>query len=265
MTQPPQPAFSAAELPGLCDTVAALDPDLRRVVDEHGYPEFWARPNTFESLVWFILEQQVSLASARAALDKLRARVGAVTPASVLALTEDELRAASFSRQKAGYVRGLARTLEDGDLDLAALATLTDREVRDHLIRLKGIGHWTVDVYLILVLHRPDLFPAGDLAAVNELRELKRLPRTAPVGELVTLTRPWAPYRTIATMLLWHRYLALPAARGVRSRSGRGGGQVPAGAGTNWKRYPSAASSRWNSAIAVSSRCAGQRNDGEQP
>jgi DNA-3-methyladenine glycosylase II len=204
----PEPTFSAAELPGLCDTVASRDPDLRRIVDEYGYPEFWSRPNTFESLVWFILEQQVSLASAKAALGKLRDRVGAVTPASVLALTDDDLRAASFSRQKTAYVRGLAYEMENGDLDLTSLETLTDGAVRERLVRLKGVGNWTVDVYLIIVLHRLDLFPPGDLAAVNGLKELKGLPRATPLEEVVTATQPWAPYRTIATMLVWHHYLS---------------------------------------------------------
>ena len=213
MTKLPEPAFSAAELPGLCDTVASLDPDLRRSVDEYGYPEFWNRPNTFESLVWFILEQQVSLAAARAALDKLRDRVGVVTPANVLALTDDELRAVYFSRQKTAYVRGLARQMENGDLDLASLETLADSAIRERLITLKGVGNWTVDVYLIIVLHRLDLFPAGDLAAVNGLKELKGLPRTAPRREVVTAAQVWAPYRTIGTMLVWHRYLSRRAPR----------------------------------------------------
>jgi DNA-3-methyladenine glycosylase II len=213
VTNLPEPAFSAAELPALCDTVASLDPDLQRIVDEYGYPEFWNRPNTFESFVWFILEQQVSLASARAALGKLRDRVGAVTPANVLALTDDELRAAYFSRQKTAYVRGLAHQMDNGDLDLAALETLTDRAIRERLTTLKGIGNWTVDVYLIIVLHRLDLFPAGDLAAVNGLRELKGLPRPTPIAELVKATQLWAPYRTIGTMLVWHFYLSRRAPR----------------------------------------------------
>jgi DNA-3-methyladenine glycosylase II len=208
VTDPPEPTFSAAELPGLCDTVASLDPDLQRIVDEYGYPEFWNRPNTFESLVWFILEQQVSLASAKAALGKLRDRVGVITPANVLALTDDDLRAVYFSRQKTTYVRGLAHQMENGDLDLASLGNLTDSAIRERLIRLKGVGNWTVDVYLIIVLHRMDLFPTGDLAAVNGLKELKGLPRTAPIEELVTATRRWAPYRTMGTMLVWHRYLS---------------------------------------------------------
>ncbi len=182
-------------------------------MDEYGYPEFWTRPNTFESLVWFILEQQVSLASAKAALEKLRDLVGDITPASVLALTDDELRAVYFSRQKTGYVRGLAHQLEAGDLDLDALETLTDSAIREQLIQLKGVGNWTVDVYLIIVLHRLNLFPTGDLAAVNGLRDLKGLPRTTPKEDLVTVTQAWAPYRTIGTMLVWHHYLARRAPR----------------------------------------------------
>jgi DNA-3-methyladenine glycosylase II len=213
VTKLPEPTFSATELPGLCDMVASLDPDLQRIVDEYGYPEFWNRPNTFESFVWFILEQQVSLASAKAALEKLRDRVGAITPANVLALTDDELRAVYFSRQKITYVRGLAHKMENGDLDLASLEALTDRAIRERLIRLKGVGNWTVDVYLIIVLHRLDLFPTGDLAAVNGFKELKGLPRTTPIDQLLTATQLWAPYRTIGTMLVWHRYLSRRAPR----------------------------------------------------
>jgi DNA-3-methyladenine glycosylase II len=194
--------FSEAELPALCDELASRDQRLQFVLDEFGYPPFWSRPNTFESFVWFILEQQVSLASAKAALDRLRQRVGLVTPENVLALSDDELRAASFSRQKAGYVRGLARHLLDGDLDLTDLEALPDREVRERLVRLKGIGNWTVDVYLILALHRADLFPAGDLAAVNGLKALSGL------DDLTAVVERWVPYRTVGTMLVWHYYLS---------------------------------------------------------
>jgi len=192
----------------LCDELGSADRDLQRVLDEFGYPPFWDRPNTFESLVWFILEQQVSLASAKAALDKLRARVGTVTPENVLALTDEELRSAYFSRQKTGYVRGLAQAVADGSIDLDALAELPNDAIRQHLISLKGIGDWTVDVYLILVLHRLDLFPVGDLAAVNAVKDLKGLPRSTSREDVLKLSEAWAPHRTIGTMLVWHFYLS---------------------------------------------------------
>ncbi|MBV9821458.1 MAG: DNA-3-methyladenine glycosylase 2 family protein [Actinobacteria bacterium] len=200
--------FTEAELPGLCEALAARDPDLRRVVEAAGYPPFWSRPNTFESLVWFILEQQVSLASARAALEKLRALVGTISPETVRDLTEEELRAASFSRQKAGYVGGLAAELTGGGLDLRSLEALPDAEVRRTLTRIRGVGNWTADVYLIMVLHRTDVFPGGDLAAVNGLKHLKGLPRSASTDEVSSLAEKWAPLRTVATMLVWHDYLA---------------------------------------------------------
>ncbi len=196
------------EFTGLCDRVAARDPDLQRVIDTDGYPEFWSRPNTFESLVWFILEQQVSLASARAALEKLRERVGTISPQNVVRLSDEELRAAYFSRQKAGYARGLAEQLDSGQLDLLSLESLSEAEIRDRLVRIRGIGNWTVDVYLILVLHRRDVFPGGDIAAVTGLKHLKGLPKSTPIGEVVGLVEPWSPYRSLGTMLVWHHYLS---------------------------------------------------------
>ncbi|MEV4343287.1 DNA-3-methyladenine glycosylase 2 family protein [Actinoplanes sp. NPDC049596] len=200
--------FSEAELPALCEKLASRDRRLRSVIDEFGYPPFWSRPNTFESFVWFILEQQVSLASAKAALEKLRQRIGLITPENVLALNDDDLRAAYFSRQKTAYVRGLAREIADGELDLSDLETRPDQEVRERLVRLKGVGNWTVDVYLILALHRADLFPAGDLAAVNGLKELSGLPRATTIDDLTAGLQQWSPYRTIGTMLVWHYYLS---------------------------------------------------------
>lgn len=207
------PSFSEHQLPELCDRLAELDPDLRLVLAEFGYPPFWHRENSFESFVWFILEQQVSLAAAKAALDRLRGRVGVVTPESVLALNDDELRAAHFSRQKMGYVRALAQELEQGRLDLAALAELSDAAVRERLVRLTGIGNWTVDVYLILVLHRVDLFPVGDLAAVTALKRIKGLARDASADQVAATARGWAPLRTAATMMLWHEYLSRKPSR----------------------------------------------------
>lgn len=200
--------FEATDLPALCDQAAAADPDLQTVLDRFGYPPFWTRSNTFESFVWFILEQQVSLASAKAALEKLRERVGIITPDTVAALEDADLRAAYFSRQKTGYVRALAVEMLSGSLDLAALEQLSDEAVRERLIRLRGVGHWTVDVYLILVLHRIDVFPLGDLAAVNALKRLKVLGRDTPRIEIEQIAGTWSPLRTVATMILWHDYLS---------------------------------------------------------
>jgi DNA-3-methyladenine glycosylase II len=174
----------------------------------------WSRPNHFETLVHIILEQQVSLASALAALNKLKEKIGDVTPEAALVLSDEEWKACYFSRQKMAYVRYLAAELMSGELDLGALEALSDEEVRVRLTALKGIGNWTVDVYLIFVLQRADIFPMGDLAAVNALKRLKGIPREAHRDALLPVVEQWRPYRTIATMLLWHFYLSSPVRKG---------------------------------------------------
>jgi DNA-3-methyladenine glycosylase II len=125
-------------------------------------------------------------------------------------LTDEELKACYFSRQKTTYARHLAQALQSGELDLQALEKLPDHEVRARLTTLKGIGDWTVDVYLIFVLQRADIFPLGDLAAVNALKRLKKIPKDTSREQLVTMIGTWQPHRTIATMLLWHYYLSAP-------------------------------------------------------
>lgn len=202
--------FSKRTFKAFCNKMAAMDADLASIIKAHGYPPMWNRPNTFETLVHIILEQQVSLASALSALNKLKEKIGAVTPENLLKLSDEDLRACYFSRQKAAYTRHLANAITSGALQLDALVKLPSEEVRNRLIALKGIGHWTVDIYLIFVLQRLDVFPMGDLAAVNALKRVKQLPKDTPREALEALVENWKPYRTVATMLLWHYYLSVP-------------------------------------------------------
>lgn len=201
-------AFSEKTFKSLCDQLAAEDHDLRSIIEEYGYPPVWSRPNSFESMVWFILEQQVSLASAKAALETLRKRLGTVTPKNILALSDEDLRACHVSRQKTGYIQGVARAIKNQELSLTALETKPDGDIRSELIKLKGIGSWTVDAYLIFVLHRSDVFPVGDLAIVKALRLLKNLPQYTSTEEMLAIAEDWRPHRTMASMLLWHYYLS---------------------------------------------------------
>jgi DNA-3-methyladenine glycosylase II len=202
--------FNKRNFHRICDDLAATDDSLASIINAHRYPPLWTRPNTFETLVHIILEQQVSLASALAALNKLRERIKKVTPENFLELTDEELKACYFSRQKMIYAKELAAELSDGRLDLPALEKLPDDQVRARLIRLKGIGNWTIDVYLMFVLQRADIFPIGDLAAVNALRRVKKLSKDTSKEHLLEVTNVWQPYRTVATMLLWHLYLSSP-------------------------------------------------------
>ncbi|HEY2583211.1 MAG TPA: DNA-3-methyladenine glycosylase 2 family protein [Mucilaginibacter sp.] len=194
----------------ICDKLAQNDADLQKIIKTHGCPPFWSRPNTFETLVHIILEQQVSLASALSALNKLKERLQELTPARLLLLTDEEMRACYVSRQKAGYLKYLAEALVSGQLNLAALEEMPDDMVRAKLIALKGIGNWTADVYLMFVLQHSDVFPIGDLAAVNALKRIKNLPAETTKEEVASIALKWQPYRTVATMLLWHFYLSSP-------------------------------------------------------
>lgn len=203
--------FSTKTFKTICNKLAEKDKALSSIIQTYGYPPMWTRPNTYETLVHIILEQQVSLASALAALKKLKEKIKSITPRKVLALSDQEMRACYVSRQKALYIRDLANALLNKKLVLEELTTLPDEEVRIKLTTIKGIGNWTTDVYLMFVLQRADLFPIGDLAAVNVLKRIKDIaPEKASKEQLLALTEKWKPYRTIATMILWHFYLSAP-------------------------------------------------------
>ena len=187
--------------------LAARDPDLAGVVARYGVPPLWDRPPGFASLVRIILEQQVSLASAMAAYNRLQARLGAVTPAAFLTLDDVELKAIGFSRQKARYGRLLGEALLSGAFDLDILGSLPDDEVRARLLSLKGIGHWSADIYLLMALCRPDVWPRSDLALVQAVASLKRLPAPPTPEEFEQIGEAWRPYRSAAARLVWFEYL----------------------------------------------------------
>lgn len=204
--------FTPATFHSICDKLAQMDADLGHVIQTYGYPPMWTRANTFESLVHIILEQQVSLASALSALNKLKERVQEITPARVLLLTDEEFKACYFSRQKTAYTRYLAEAVISGQIDLQAFAGMEDDEIRSQLCALKGIGNWTVDVYLMFALQHADIFPVGDLAVVNAMKRLKGFPKETTREELMVIAEQWRPYRTVASMILWHYYLSVPKA-----------------------------------------------------
>lgn len=187
--------------------LAARDPDLAGVVARHGIPPLWDRPPGFASLVRIILEQQVSLASAQAAYTRLQARLGTLTPAAVLTLDDNELKEIGFSRQKGRYTRLLAEALLSGSFDLDGLGGLPDDAVRARLMSLKGIGPWSADIYLLMALCRADIWPRNDLALVQSVARLKRLPVPPSPEEFEQIGEAWRPYRSAAARLAWFEYL----------------------------------------------------------
>jgi DNA-3-methyladenine glycosylase II len=206
MPTPPAIQFNNDNFHSLCDSLTREDSDLRHIIEQYGYPPMWTRPNKFETLVLTILEQQISLAAAYAAFQKLKDYIGAITPKKILAMTDEELRACYFTRQKTGYVRGLAQAILSKQINLKAFEHMEDGEVRRQLKALKGIGDWTVDIYLIHVLRHTDVFPLGDLALLNGVRMLKEN-KELTKEEIEKISLKWKPYRTIATMLVWHYYI----------------------------------------------------------
>ena len=183
------------------------DADLAVVVARHGTPRLWVREPGFPTLVYIILEQQVSLASARALYQRLQEAVRPFTPGRFLKLTEEQMRRLGFSRQKTHYTRLLAEAIRGKQFALHKLHELEDELARQQLIAQKGIGNWTADIYLLSALRRPDIWPVGDLALATAVQEVKRLRKRPSPEKLEKMSIPWRPWRAVAARLFWHAYL----------------------------------------------------------
>ena len=195
------------------EALTATDPDLAGIVARHGPPPLWAREPGFETLVKIILEQQVSLGSAVAALGRLRRALGIddhapLTPRAVIELGEEAMRTAGLTRQKAAYLTGLASDVETGRLDLGAVAAASDEDARSALMTVAGVGRWTADIYLLMALGRPDVWPEGDLALATAMRRAKGLAALPSCEEQRSIAEAWHPWRAVAARILWHGYLA---------------------------------------------------------
>lgn len=186
------------------DHLIATDALLHRIVQTYGYPEPQLRDQGFAAMVHIILEQQVSIASAKATYRKLELALQAVTPEKSLAAPDGVFREAGVSRQKTAYIRDMAQRVVDGILDFDSFPTKTEAEIRDELLQIKGVGHWSIDVYLMFCLQSEDIFPLGDIALVNTMREFWPGITKEAMAEQAEM---WRPYRTAAAYLLWHHYL----------------------------------------------------------
>ncbi|WP_428230292.1 DNA-3-methyladenine glycosylase family protein [Flavobacterium sp.] len=185
------------------DFLTNKNPIFQEIIDKYGLPPIPKRPQGFETLVLLILEQQVSIDSAKATFLKIKAFTNC-SPEKMYVLSDEEFRALGVSRQKTKYIKILAGAILAKELDVASLATKSAQQVREELIQLKGIGNWTIDIYLMFCLEEPDLIPLGDIAVVNTIKELLDIHDKL---EMEIHTRQWSPYRSYATYLLWHYYL----------------------------------------------------------
>jgi DNA-3-methyladenine glycosylase II len=180
------------------------DPIFKTIVEKYGLPVIPVRPQGFETLVLLILEQQVSIDSAKATFLKLKTKHNHFIPEKLLESSDEEFRNLGVSRQKTSYIKALATALLNKDLDLESLPTKSAQEVREELIKIKGIGHWTIDIYLMFCLQAPDLIPLGDIAVINTIKELLNIHDKEQMERYVL---QWSPHRSLATFLLWHYYL----------------------------------------------------------
>ncbi|MCB0727368.1 MAG: DNA-3-methyladenine glycosylase 2 family protein [Ignavibacteriae bacterium] len=175
------------------------------IYSKYGAPPDWSRPEGFVSLSQFIIGQQVSLASAKAHFVKLNDYLGDFSPVNILKLTDKEMRDCQISRQKANYLRGLSSAILNGDIDLENLSELPETDIRTKLKSIKGIGDWTTDVYLMFCLQSKDIFPIGDIAVVNTIKELTDVKTRSGI---ILLAENWKPLRSLAVYFLWHYYLS---------------------------------------------------------
>lgn len=214
--------LSAEQLKASLDAIAAVEPGFGAALERVGYPAPRLRSRGYETLLRTIVGQQISVAAAASVWNKLEAALGDLTDPATIARTPDEdFRAAGFSRQKTGYAKSLAEEVTSGRLDLANLPA-DDEDAIAQLVRVKGIGRWSAEIYLLFAEGRPDIWPAGDLAVQIEVGRI--LGHAERPSEKLTreLAEAWRPHRGAAAIMAWHHYGAAAAERK------KGGGEAQA-------------------------------------
>ncbi|MGB5132928.1 MAG: hypothetical protein WBO00_09955 [Steroidobacteraceae bacterium] len=205
--KPPR-ALSHSTLAAGAHALARRDPDLAELFRRNGMPPMWARRPGFATLIHIVLEQQVSIVAARTLYRRLHDHLGEMTPRTVAVHGVARLRRFGLTRQKASYCHQLALAVQDGRLDLTDVARADDAAGRETLLAMHGLGPWSVDIYYLMALRRPDVWPCGDLALAVALRDVKRLPDRPGNAEQQAISASWAPWRSVAARLLWHYYLS---------------------------------------------------------
>jgi DNA-3-methyladenine glycosylase II len=203
----PPRALTHATLAAGARALARRDPDLADLFRRHGMPPMWARRPGFATLIHIVLEQQVSIVAAHTIFRRLSHHLGEMTPRAVAAHGVPRLRHFGLTRQKASYCHELALAVQDGQLDLGRVARAADADGRKTLLAMRGLGPWSVDIYYLMALRRPDVWPRGDLALAVAMRDVKRLSDKPDNVEQQAISAPWAPWRSVAARLLWHYYL----------------------------------------------------------
>jgi DNA-3-methyladenine glycosylase II len=209
--------------------LARRDPNLAAILKRLGPPPLWARPPGFATLVKIILEQQVSLASAASMFARLQQNIVPFQPARLTQFGEPSLKSLGLTRQKTAYCLALAQSLTEKRLRLAQVARMNDQDAKDKLMTVKGLGDWSADVYLLMALRRPDVWPVKDLALAQAVADVKQLARRPGHAELLAIAEGWRPYRSVAARMLWQHYLARRAGnqQAAATTGKRANGPIP--------------------------------------
>jgi DNA-3-methyladenine glycosylase II len=215
MAKSPAPAraLTHASLAAGVRALARRNSELAGLYRQNGLPPMWARRPGFATLVHIVLEQQVSIVAARSLYRRVRARIGGMTPETILRTGALRLHRLGLTRQKASYCHGIAMAVLDGSLRLPDIARAPDAAGRETLLALRGIGPWSADIYSLMALRRPDVGPAGDLALAVALHEVMGLPARPDARLQQEIAARWAPWRSVAARLLWHYYLTTRRSR----------------------------------------------------
>lgn len=184
--------------------LSSRDKTLKYILDYFGNPIIQKRAEGFASMCHIILEQQVSIASAKACYEKIERYLGTISPDNILKSSDEELRNCGVSRQKIIYLKDLASKVINNEINFDSFSTKTEEQIRTELITIKGLGNWSVEVYLMFCLQLADVIPLGDIAIKNTLKELYDC---QSVEEMRLLSDNWRPYRTFASYVIWHYYL----------------------------------------------------------
>ncbi len=188
--------------------LASVDKDLARLLNNEGVPPLWGRKPGFATLIRIILEQQVSLASGKAMFKKLQKHIIPFTPRRFHQLGIEYLKSLGVTRQKSAYLLNVANAIIGGNLNFRNLNKADDAIAKEMLMKIKGIGSWTADIYLLMALKRPDVFPSGDIAIVNTIKIIKRLKSHSSEEKIIKIAKGWKPYRSVAARMLWQHYLS---------------------------------------------------------
>jgi len=199
-------ALTSASLAAAAASLAERDRHLGAIYQKHGAPPMWARRPGFDTLLRILLEQQVSLRSARSMYERLRSFIDPFDAVTFIGCGEQYLRSLGMTRQKAHYAIQIAEAFTNGKLK--TVGRMNDEAAFSTLTEIKGVGPWTANIYLLMALRRPDIWPDGDLALANSVRQLRKLKQRPSVSELARIADRWRPYRSVAARMLWQYYLA---------------------------------------------------------